>query len=70
MRVRRASAKSDAMKVLIAEDETVSRLLLESMLQEWGYDVVSTGDGLEAWDVLLQPEAPKLAAAPLLPHSM
>src|SRR5207253_1763226 len=32
-----------AMKVLIAEDETVSRLLLENILGEWGYAVVTTG---------------------------
>jgi two-component system, cell cycle response regulator len=39
-------------KVLIAEDDMVSRRLLEAMLSRWGYEVVVTRDGLEAWHVL------------------
>jgi phosphoserine phosphatase RsbU/P len=49
------------MRVLIAEDEIVSRLLLESILREWGYEVVSASDGREAWDALQAPDAPRLA---------
>jgi CheY-like chemotaxis protein len=49
------------MKVLIAEDDAVSRLLLESILREWGYDVVAAGDGAAAWEALQQPDAPRLA---------
>lgn len=48
------------MKVLIAEDDPVSRRLLEAFLAKWGYDVVVTSDGKEAWDVLQRPEAPSL----------
>ena len=48
------------MKVLIAEDEPVSRRLLESFLIKWGYDVLVTCDGSEAWDVLQKPDAPNL----------
>ncbi len=33
------------MKVLIAEDEPVSRKLLESNLRKWGHEVVVTADG-------------------------
>ena len=40
------------MKVLIAEDDAVSRLLLENILRDWGYDVVATSDGTEAWAAL------------------
>jgi two-component system cell cycle response regulator len=47
-------------KVLIAEDEAVSRRLLESSLQRWGYDVVAAGDGQEAARILRGPDAPKL----------
>ena len=36
------------MKVLIADDESVSRRLLQSYLQKWGYDVVVAADGSEA----------------------
>lgn len=49
------------MRVLIAEDDTVSRRLLEATLQKWGYEVITTTDGLQALDVLSQPDAPSLA---------
>ncbi len=48
------------MKVLIAEDDSVSRLLLESILREWGYDVVATDDGQSAWDCLQAGGGPRL----------
>lgn len=49
------------MKVLIAEDDMVSRRLLEATLSRWGYEVVVTHDGLEAWHVLQTTDAPPLA---------
>jgi PleD family two-component response regulator len=48
-------------KVLIADDEIVSRRLLESSLTRWGYDVVVAADGLEASEILRHADAPKLA---------
>ncbi|MCB0195878.1 MAG: response regulator [Anaerolineae bacterium] len=49
------------MKVLIAEDDLVSRHLLQVKLKQWGYEVVETKDGQEAWHVLQQKDAPHLA---------
>lgn len=49
------------MKILIAEDDRVSRRLLEKTLSDWGHEVVVTSDGLAAWEVLQQPDAPNLA---------
>lgn len=49
------------MKVLIAEDDVVSRRLLEATLTRWGYEVVVTRDGSEAWQALQQADAPSLA---------
>ncbi|HXI83626.1 MAG TPA: response regulator transcription factor [Verrucomicrobiae bacterium] len=49
------------MRVLIAEDDAVSRCLLEATLTKWGYEVVTTTDGLQALEVLSQPDAPSLA---------
>ena len=49
------------MRVLIAEDDVVSRRLLEATLVKWGYDVVVTTDGLEALEALSKPDAPSLA---------
>ena len=37
------------MKILIAEDDAISRRLLQSYLQRWGYEVVAAQDGAEAW---------------------
>jgi diguanylate cyclase (GGDEF)-like protein len=50
-----------AVKVLIAEDDVVSRRLLEATLIRWGYEVVVTRDGNEAWQALQKAEAPPLA---------
>jgi phosphoserine phosphatase RsbU/P len=49
------------MRILIAEDDLVSRKMLEATLARWGYEVVITGDGEEAWNVLQGPEPPRIA---------
>ncbi len=49
------------MKILIAEDEPVSRRLLEATLTDWGYEVEVTGDGLTACQALEKDDAPQLA---------
>src|SRR5262249_7926245 len=49
------------MKILIAEDDPVSRLALEANLRRWGHEVVSTSDGNAAWEVLRSGHAPRLA---------
>ncbi len=49
------------MKVLLAEDELVSRCLLEAAVAGWGYEVVTAEDGNRAWELLQGPEAPRLA---------
>ncbi len=33
------------MKILIAEDDAISRLLLDTILRKWGYEVIATHDG-------------------------
>lgn len=37
------------MKVLIVEDDAISRWHLENLLAEWGYDVTACEDGSKAW---------------------
>lgn len=49
------------MRILIAEDDPVSRRILEVHLQKWGYDVVVTSDGKESLDTLKSAGAPRLA---------
>ena len=40
------------MKILIADDDLVSRTMLAGILPGWGYEVTLAGDGPEAWRVL------------------
>ncbi|HEV2386611.1 MAG TPA: diguanylate cyclase [Candidatus Acidoferrales bacterium] len=49
------------MKILIADDDPVSRRLLENLLRKWDYEVVPARDGQEAWGILRAPGAPRLA---------
>lgn len=48
-------------RVLIAEDDETTRVVLEKSLAEWGYEVVVATDGNEAWKRLQDSGAPKLA---------
>jgi phosphoserine phosphatase RsbU/P len=49
------------MRVLIAEDDLVSRKMLEATLTRWGYEVVITCDGESAWKALASENAPRIA---------
>ena len=49
------------MRVLIADDDAISRRLIANMLAGWGYEVTTTANGVEAWNLLQQPDAPYLA---------
>ena len=48
------------MKILIAEDDPVSRCFLEVTLVKWGYEVSSACGGNQAWQAL-QEDPPSLA---------
>jgi len=48
------------MRILIAEDDTVTRKLLEAHLAKWGHEVVVCSDGAQAWQVLCGEDPPKL----------
>jgi CheY-like chemotaxis protein len=49
------------MKVLLAEDDAVTRLAVEAALIEWGFEVSSCADGRTAWERLQVPDGPRLA---------
>ncbi len=55
------------MKILIAEDERVSRRLLESRLKKWGYDVTAAEDGEEAWEIFQQEHFPMVISDWMMP---
>ena len=48
------------MKTLIAEDDSTTRTILVGILKKWGYNVTAVSDGLSAWEVLQQPDPPRL----------
>lgn len=52
---------SPTIKVLIAEDDSASRRLLQALLERWDYDVVVASDGAQAWEALQGEQAPRLA---------
>ena len=47
-------------EVLIAEDDPISRRVLESCLRKWNYRVTALENGLDAWSVLQQKDAPQM----------
>ncbi len=49
------------MRILIAEDDALSRTLLERTLQRAGYDVTAVADGASALLELLRQDSPRLA---------
>lgn len=48
-------------RILIAEDDFTSRNVLTAVLKKSGFEVVETADGVEAWEALQKPDAPRLA---------
>jgi two-component system cell cycle response regulator len=49
------------MRILIADDDDVSRLALKALLNRDGYDVATVADGTQAWDALQGEDPPRLA---------
>ncbi len=49
------------MRILAAEDNPIFQSVLRSMLTKWGYDAIVVHNGIEAWQVLQSPDAPRLA---------
>lgn len=55
--------RSDGVKpgILVAEDDTVTRRMLEVMCASWGFEVTAAADGLTAIEALEREGAPSLA---------
>ena len=47
-------------KILVAEDDAVSRRLIQVSLEQWGWEPVVTEDGNSAWKIISGPEAPAI----------
>jgi diguanylate cyclase (GGDEF)-like protein len=48
-------------QILLADDSPLFRNMLQKMLLEWGYEVITVTDGQQAWDLLRQENGPRLA---------
>jgi two-component system, cell cycle response regulator len=48
----RRSERINNMRILVADDEPISRRLVESALRKAGHEVIAVGDGEEAWHLL------------------
>jgi two-component system cell cycle response regulator len=48
------------MKILIAEDDPTSRMILEAVVSEWGYEPIAVEDGAQALTILQAEEPPRL----------
>ena len=53
--------QNHAKRILVAEDDPVSRRMLEAFLTKWGYQVVSVANGSDALRILEAEDAPPLA---------
>jgi DNA-binding response OmpR family regulator len=58
------------MKVLVAEDDAVSRRLVEVLVKGWRHEVVSVADGLAAWEALERFEKEQCPAVAILDWMM
>src|SRR6478609_7247123 len=58
---KEVSTAASIMRILIAEDDFASRILLEAVLVKWGYEVVAANDGELAWSILQSETAPPIA---------
>jgi DNA-binding response OmpR family regulator len=57
------------LKILVADDDTPTRMLLRAAIAQWGYEVVEAADGEQAWQLLQAPDAPWLLIVDwLMPH--
>lgn len=48
------------MKILIADDDSISRRVLQANLDKWGYTVTVAVNGQEAFDIITQPSPPSI----------
>lgn len=55
-----AESRSSCYRVLIADDDAMSRKILQSWLGNWGYEVIVAENGAIAWNILQQERPPEL----------
>lgn len=48
------------LKVLVADDDPPTRILLRAAISQWRFEIVEAKNGEEAWDILQKTDAPQL----------
>jgi diguanylate cyclase (GGDEF)-like protein len=52
--------RGKVVSILLVEDSVIDRHQITGYLQQWRFEFQAVGNGLEAWDLLQEPEAPRL----------
>ncbi len=60
--------RSNDMKILIADDDVISRTVLEAALRKLGHEFVATSDGRQAWEAWQKDYFPVLISDVLMPE--
>jgi len=55
------AGKEKLMKILIADDDFLTRQMLQFLLQKWEYEVIVVNDGAQAWQILQTEDRPIVA---------
>lgn len=55
------SGEAQPWRILIADDDPVSRRMLQATLMKWGHDPIVASEGTSALNILLGADAPKMA---------
>ena len=58
------------MRILVAEDDFLSRRALSAMLRKQGHEVLETEDGLQAWNRMQEQDAPRLLVLDIMMPEM
>ena len=58
------------MKILIADDDAVTRLMLEKAIGKMGFEVVSAADGAQAWEIITSGKPPEIVVVDWLMPGM
>ncbi len=56
------------MRVLIAEDDRISRRLLQRHLEKWGHEVVTAENGVDAWEQFCEGDFPLVITDWMMPE--